>query len=166
MPSFAMGIALGLLLYFIGKELYGNTFQNWYAYIGRSYNIPKIISAQDKRILFMIIGATGMLFSPIGEEFFFRGVVHGGFTKSIGERKASYVDSLAFAVTHIAHFGLLFLNDKWIFYFVPTVIWVVGMFVVSLVFFQMKRVAESLLGAVLCHAGFNLGMIYSIFYLL
>ncbi|MEX0287981.1 MAG: CPBP family intramembrane glutamate endopeptidase, partial [Flavobacteriaceae bacterium] len=66
----------------------------------------------------------------------------------------------------IAHFGILFLNNTWSFYLVPTIIWVAGMFLVSLIFFKMKKLSNSIWGAVLCHAGFNLGMIYSIFYLL
>ena len=164
--AFFLGVAFSLILYYIGKELYDNTSKNWYVYIGRSYNIPVDISADDKRTMFMIMAITGMIFSPIGEEFFFRGIVHGSFAKSIGERKASFVDSLAFALTHLAHFGIVFINNKWNFYFTPTIIWLVGMFTVSILFFKMKKLTDSILGAIFCHAGFNLGMIYSIFYLL
>lgn len=164
--SLAIGIALGLLLYVIGKELYGGSYQNWYEYIGKSYNIPAGLSGNDRFILFSIMAATGMIFSPIGEELFFRGIVHGSFTKSIGAKKASIVDSSAFAITHMAHFGLVFLNGAWNFYPISTVIWVLSMFFVSILFFLAKKRTSSLLGAILCHAGFNLGMIYSIFYLL
>ena len=163
--AFIIGIALSLFLHVIGKLLYEDSFQNWYAYIGKSYNIPEVISASDKFTLFLVMAITGMIFSPIGEELFFRGVVHGSFAKSIGEQKASIVDSLAFALTHIAHFGLVFINGNWTFYFVPTLLWVIGMFLVSIAFFQMKNSSGSILGAILCHAGFNLGMIYCIFYL-
>ena len=163
--AFIIGIALSLFLHVIGKLLYEDSFQNWYAYIGKSYNIPEVISASDKFTLFLVMAITGMIFSPIGEELFFRGVVHGSFAKSIGDQKASIVDSLAFALTHIAHFGLVFINGNWTFYFVPTLLWVIGMFLVSIVFFQMKKSSGSILGAILCHAGFNLGMIYCIFYL-
>ncbi|WP_258101091.1 CPBP family intramembrane glutamic endopeptidase [Marinoscillum pacificum] len=163
--AFIIGIALSLFLHVIGKLLYEDSFQNWYAYIGKSYNIPEVISASDKITLFLVMAITGMIFSPIGEELFFRGVVHGSFAKSIGDQKASIVDSLAFAFTHIAHFGLVFINGNWNFYFVPTLLWVIGMFLVSIAFFQMKKSSGSILGAVLCHAGFNLGMIYCIFYL-
>lgn len=163
--AFIIGIALSLFLHVIGKLLYEDSFQNWYAYIGESYKIPEVISASDKFTLFLVMAITGMIFSPIGEELFFRGVVHGSFAKSIGDQKAAIVDSLAFALTHIAHFGLVFINGNWIFYFVPTLLWVIGMFLVSIAFFQMKKSSGSILGAILCHAGFNLGMIYCIFYL-
>ncbi len=166
MLSLIIGIAFSLLLYIIGIELYGNSYQNWYEYIGKSYNIPKGISGNDKSTMFAIMASTGMIFSPIGEELFFRGIVHGSFAKSIGDKKASVVDSLAFAITHIAHFGLVFVSGIWSFYLIPTIIWVIGMFLVSVLFFKMKKLTNSLLGAIFCHAGFNLGMIYSIFYLL
>lgn len=164
--SLIIGIAFSLLLYIIGIELYGNSYQNWYEYVGKSYNIPKGISGNDKSTMFAIMASTGMIFSPIGEELFFRGIVHGSFAKSIGDKKASVVDSLAFATTHIAHFGLVFVSGIWNFYLIPTIIWVIGMFLVSVLFFKMKKLTNSLLGAIFCHAGFNLGMIYSIFYLL
>jgi hypothetical protein len=116
--------------------------------------------------MFLIMAFTGMIFSPIGEELFFRGIVHGSFAKTVGNKKASIIDSSAFAFTHISHFGLVFVNNSWDFYVVPTLIWVLGMFIASLVFFEMKKRTDSILGAILCHSGFNLGMIYCIFYLL
>ena len=75
--SLILGIAFSLLLFFIGKELYGGSYQNWYEYIGKSYNIPTGIKGNDKFVMFSIMAVTGMIFSPIGEELFFRGVVHG-----------------------------------------------------------------------------------------
>ena len=162
--AFAQGIAFSLALYFIGEALYGDSFQNWYVYIGKSYNIPEGIAPNDKLILFSIMAATGMLFSPIGEELFFRGIVHGSFAQSLGEKKAALIDALAFSLTHIAHFGLVYVSGSWSFYPVPTLLWVAAMFLVSLVFIRMKKRSGSLLGAIFCHAGFNLGMIYCIFY--
>lgn len=164
--ALAIGLASGLLLYYLGQGLYGNSYENWYQYIGKSYNIPSVISAHDKKVMFFIMAITGMIFSPIGEELFFRGIVHNSFAKSLGDTKASIIDSLAFALTHISHFGLVFVNEKWDFYFLPALIWLVLMFGVSMLFYQMRKRTDSIWGAVLCHSGFNLGMIYSIFYLM
>lgn len=164
--ALAIGLVLSLLLHYLGQGLYGNSYENWYEYIGKSYNIPEGISAQDKKVMFIIMAITGMIFSPIGEELFFRGIVHNSFAKSVGDMKASIIDSLAFALTHISHFGLVFINKGWDFYLIPALIWVVSMFVVSILFFQMRKHTDSIWGAVLCHSGFNLGMIYCIFYLI
>lgn len=160
------GVAASLLFYLAGKALYGLDSRNWYVYIGKSYNIPENISADKRLIQFAIMAVTGMTFSPIGEEFFFRGIVHGSFAKSLGDKKASLIDSTAFALTHLSHFGLVYVAFKWEFYTVPAILWVSSMFFISLLFFVMKKKSGSIWGAVLCHAGFNLGMIFSIFYLL
>jgi uncharacterized protein len=164
--SFCTGIIFSIVLYFLGDLLYGDTYRNWYKYIGKSYNIPLEISAQNRKIYFFIFAFTGMIFSPIGEELFFRGIVHSTFAKSFGEIKASIFDSTAFALTHISHFGLVFLTNQWTFMPVPTIIWVLNMFLAGILFYFFRKKSGSILGAIVCHAGFNLGMTYSIFYLL
>ena len=142
------------------------SFQNWYQYVEKSYKIPINISPTDRNIMFSIMAITGITFSPIGEELFFRGIIHSSFAKSIGDKKASLVDSSAFALTHISHFGLVFINNKWDFFIIPTIIWVTSMFLVSLLFYNFRKKSDSILGAIICHAAFNLGMIFCIFYLL
>lgn len=160
------GIAASLLLYLIGYVLYDSSYENWYVYIGQSYNVPDNVTSGRKLIIFLITAFVGMVFSPIGEEFYFRGIVHGSFATSLGEKRASLVDSTAFAITHIAHFGWVYIHGEWSYYVLPGLLWVVGMFGVSQLFFFLKSRYDSLWGAVVCHAGFNFGMIYSIFYLL
>jgi uncharacterized protein len=164
--AFALGLAASLLLYVVAQALYGSSNENWYAYIGKSYKIPMGITADDKRILFIIMAATGMLFSPIGEEFFFRGLVHTGFEQSWGSSNASLADALAFSLVHLSHFGIVYLNNSWQFLPVPATLWVTGMFLTSLLFIYCKRLTHSIWGAVVCHSAFNLGMIYCIFYML
>lgn len=39
--SLAFGIIFSVLLYFIGELIYKDTFENWYVYIGKSYNIQR-----------------------------------------------------------------------------------------------------------------------------
>jgi membrane protease YdiL (CAAX protease family) len=164
--AFALGLLASLILYGIGHLLYAGTFENWYVYIGKSYKIPSVISSHDKTVLFTVMVLTGMTFSPIGEELFFRGIVHSSFAESVGDKKASLVDSTAFAVTHISHFGLVYVGSQWNLYPIPAIIWVLSMFFVSLLFFLCKKRSGSLAGAVIAHAGFNAGMIYCIFFLL
>lgn len=162
--AFITGLVASILLYLLGQFLYGNTYENWYNYIGKSYKIPAGIHNNDKAILFTIMALTGMTFSPIGEELFFRGIVHASFAKSMSDKKASVVDSSAFALTHISHFGLVFINNQWSFLKAPTLIWVSSMFLVSLLFLAFKKYSGSIAGAIICHAAFNVGMIYCIFY--
>lgn len=107
-----------------------------------------------------------MIFSPVGEEIFFRGIVHSSIANSLGDTKASIIDSSAFALTHISHFGLIFMFGEWKFLMFPTILWVLSMFLISRLFFYCKKYSGSIAGSIICHAGFNLGMTYSIFYLL
>jgi membrane protease YdiL (CAAX protease family) len=164
--AFVFGLIFSILLHLLGELLYKNSFENWYVYIGKSYKIPSEIRPNDKLIMFVIMAATGMIFSPIGEELFFRGIVHSSFTKSLGNFKALVITSSVFALTHISHFGLVFINNKWEFLPVPAIIWSIGMFLASVLFYICRIKSGSLLGSIICHSGFNLGMIYSIFYFL
>jgi len=162
--AFVIGFVFSILLYFLGEIFYGKSYENWYYYIGESYNIPNEIDQQNKLIMFGIMALTGMIFSPIGEELFFRGIVHSSFANSVGDNKASIIDSAVFALVHISHFGLIFINKKWQFLMLPTIIWVISMFFVSILFYRCRKKSHSILGAILCHSAFNLGMIYCIFY--
>lgn len=162
--AFIIGIVFSILLYFLGETFYGNSYENWYNYIGKSYNIPQEIDEQSKLVLFSITAMIGMTFSPIGEELFFRGIVHSSFANSVGNRKASLIESSTFAIVHISHFGLVFHNQQWEFLFVPTLIWVLSMFIVSILFYVCRKRSGSILGAIICHSAFNLGMTYCIFY--
>lgn len=105
-----------------------------------------------------------MIFSPIGEEFLYRGVIHGSFVEKSGEFKASIYDSLAFALTHLAHFGIIYDGEAWQFLLAPSILWVLSMFLVSQLFFRCKMMSQSIFGAVLSHSGYNLAMMYLIFY--
>lgn len=162
--AFLIGAFFSILLYFIGETLYSNSDENWYNYIGKSYNIPQEIDEKGRLMMFVISAVIAMTFSPIGEELFFRGIIHSSFAKSLGNRKASLMDSSAFAIVHISHFGLVFLNQQWKFLFIPTLIWVLSMFIVSVLFYVCRKRSGSILGAILSHLAFNLGMTYCIFY--
>src|SRR5687768_9029093 len=106
--AFVAGVAFSLLLYYLGDNLYKESFENWYRYIGQSYRIPPNMNLADRSNLFIVVALTSMLCSPIGEELFFRGIVHSAFAVNLGETKASFADSAAFALTHISHFGLVY----------------------------------------------------------
>lgn len=155
--AFAYGLIASVCLHYLGKTLYGNSFHNWYQYIGLSLN---------RDLGFLALAIPSMIFSPIGEELYFRGIVHSSFAKSIGERNASFVDSLAFGLTHVSHFGLVFIDNQWDFFVIPTLIWVLSMFLVGILFYWCRKKSGSLFGAIICHSAFNLGMIYCIFHFL
>jgi len=163
--SFLLGMTICLAIFFIGQVLYGNELSNWFKYIGESYPIDfTTISASDKQIYFLVFVGIGMTFSPLGEELLYRGLVHGAFLKKYGEKKSAIIDSAAFGLTHLAHFGLIYNNNTWSFYLIPGLIWVTLMFLTGLIFNISKSISNSVLGAIISHMAFNITMTYLIFY--
>lgn len=162
--SFFIGIGVCVLMYICADFLYGNAISNSFVYISKSYLVSPEMLETNRFMFFVIFSLSGMTFSPIGEELFYRGVVHGSFVERFGETKASVFDSLAFALTHLAHFGIIFYLGKWSFLPVPALLWMLGMFVLSQLLFLCKQRSGSILGAIIGHAGYNVGMMYVIFY--
>jgi membrane protease YdiL (CAAX protease family) len=163
--SFIAGVVICFTVYLIGVLLFKHTLSNWFVYMFKSYSIPGNFLTDSQRQVFFIIGAfTGITFSPIGEEFLYRGLIHESFVKKLGEQGASRADSLAFALTHLSHFGIVYISGTWSFLFIPAVIWVLLMFISSRIFFICKQKTGSILGAIISHAAFNLTMMYLIFY--
>jgi len=166
--SLFLGFLACLIIYVTGFNLYGNDLSNWFVYIARSYRgaVPLDI-ASHRTVVFLIFAGIGITFSPIGEELLYRGLIHQCFVPRLGENKASIIDSSAFAISHLAHFGILYTAGGWEFRWVPAFLWVLLMYMTGRLFFYCKDRGGSLYMAVVCHAGFNLAMNYFIcFYLL
>lgn len=163
--SLLLGMGISTLIYALGQWLYGSELSNWFRYIGESYPVRIAdLSEADKRIYFIVFVCIGITFSPLGEELFYRGLVHGAFAQTMGERNAAYIDSTAFGLVHLAHFGLIYHLGAWSFYPVPALLWMLCMFATGLLFNYCKNMCGSIWGAVVCHMGFNVAMTYLIFY--
>jgi len=162
--SFLAGAAFCLILFLISKILFANTVSNSFVYISRSYTVPVELLESQRFTFFLMFSLVGITFSPIGEELLYRGIIHGSFVGKLGETKSSYIDSLAFALTHLAHFGIIYNSLGWEFLPLPSLLWVCGMFLVSQVFFRGKQYCNSIFGAIISHAGYNVAMTYIIFY--
>jgi len=117
-------------------------------------------------VYFLIYLFIIMTFSPIGEELFYRGVVHQAFREQLGEKRAAVIDSAAFALTHLAHFGIIYVAGAWKFLPLPALLWVTAMFFTCMVFNRVRQKSGTILGAILTHAGFNFAMGFLMFYAL
>ena len=163
--GFAGGLAFCAMMFGLSYQAYGLTESNWLYYISGTYsNLPAEMDANTRFIFFLIFAGIGMAFSPIGEELFYRGLIHENFRHSFGQRTASFLDSLAFSLVHLAHFGLVYRSGSWHFLFLPALLWMASLFGLCLLFSWFRSRSGSILGAILAHAGFNLGMNYFIFY--
>ena len=163
--GFLGGILFCIPFFLLGYGLYGLSDENWFVYISKSYSGTLPDAFTDERfVYFSIYAIISMIFSPIGEELMYRGFIHRCFEEQYGQNKASIVDSSAFALTHLAHFGILYTGTGWVFKPIPALLWIAGTFFISRAFFYFKQRSGSLTGAILCHSGFNLAMTYFIFY--
>ena len=132
---------------------------NAFVYVAGSYSgLPPVMSDAERLILFGIFALVGMTFSPIGEELFYRGLVHECFAGRAGEGRAACIDAAAFAVVHLAHFGLVWSATGWVLLPLPALWWLCGMFITALAFNWSRRASGSILGAVAAHSSFNLLM--------
>lgn len=165
LPAVVAGVTALLAVYAATTALWGRTVENPFAYIAGTYsNVPDSPSDADRLIYFIIYAVIGMLFSPIGEELLYRGIAHESLASRLGNRGAALVDAGAFAVTHLAHFGIVYIAGAWTFLPLPALLWVVAMFLSSLVFYGFRVLTGSILGAIVAHAAFNLAMNFVIFY--
>ena len=159
--GFLLGCGMCLLLFTITKLLYGLEISNPFVYIASTTT-----TGDSSMVYFLIYLFIIMTFSPIGEELFYRGVVHQAFREQLGEKRAAVIDSAAFALTHLAHFGIIYVAGAWKFLPLPALLWVTAMFFTCMVFNRVRQKSGTILGAILTHAGFNFAMGFLMFYAL
>lgn len=164
--GFLLGMGSAIILYLIGYFIYGNTTDHWYTSVMNTFNRGTII--QDIRpnyLFFLLFALPTMIFSPIGEEFFFRGIMQEAFAEKWRTKTSTLVEAAFFGITHLAHHGLMTTTQGY--RLLPSAFpWIVLMMSVSILLSWVRNQSGSIWGAVLCHAGFNLGMMWSIFYLM
>jgi membrane protease YdiL (CAAX protease family) len=164
--SFLLGIGACSVIFVLGSALFQDTLNNWFVYISRAYGSIPLAELKGPNHLgyFLLFAMIAMTFSPIGEELLYRGMIHQSFVARYRERGASIIDSTAFALVHLAHFGLVFHQGVWKMLWVPALLWLALMFMTSRLFFWCKFQSGSIHGAIMGHAGFNFAMTYYIFY--
>ncbi len=162
--GFLLGLGIAFLYFLLGFGLYGTTIDNWFVNIGTQF-LPEDSSSwgMSNTELFCIVTVPAILFSPIGEEFFFRGMIHESATARWNERKATLVNALAFSGIHVLHHGILLNSGGF------QALWVSGsiffglMLILSWILTECRKRTGSIWPAVFLHAGFNLMMNITLF---
>ncbi|TFG75486.1 MAG: CPBP family intramembrane metalloprotease [Flavobacteriales bacterium] len=164
--AFLLGAVACSFVYVLGSTLFQDGLNNWFVYISRAFaSVPLTeLKGPDHLQYFLMFAFIGMTFSPIGEELLYRGIIHQSFVAKYGDRGASIIDSTAFALVHLAHFGFVFDQGVWKLLWIPALLWMTLMFLSSRLFFFCKTRSGSIHGAIMGHAGFNFAMTYFIFY--
>jgi hypothetical protein len=104
-----------------------------------------------------------MIFSPIGEEIFFRGVLQRALETKFSARLSTIVESGWFGAAHLIHHGLLLTAAGLSFRPVSGLLWLLLMTLLSLVFSALRKAGNSVVPAVIAHSAFNATMNFFIF---
>lgn len=156
------GLLAASLCYLIGSGLFGTSADNWFISVGHSYRAQPT-DGMDIRAVFAMFAIPGMLFSPIGEEIFFRGYLQRMLETRFSERASTAIESAWFAGAHLIHHGIVLNAAGVSFRTVSGTLWFVLMFALSCMFAWLRKRHDSVYPAIAAHAAFNLAMISLIF---
>lgn len=163
--SFIIGAIFAGIIYYIGYFLYGTSIENWGMTVVNEYLAAP--GGVIEPAVFIIVVFLSMLFSPIGEELYFRGIIHKVLDNKLSSYKlAGFWSSLAFAIIHIPHHDIFFADQSFVSILIPLTLWVVIMFLVSYLFIYAREKSDSILGAIFCHSGYILGMNLFVYFVL
>ena len=155
--ALALGAAAGALCFAIGYQLYGNAADNWFVSVARSYQAHPApgLSILQLHLSFTIAAC---LFSPIGEELFFRGFLQKVLEQRVSAHAATHLQAALFALVHLCHHGILVTAAGLALLPASAALWVLLMFALAWSFAWLRRASDSLLPAILAHAAFNAAM--------
>ncbi len=162
--GFLLGVGGAFIVYLIGWSIFGNTNDHWYISL-----LNQVISEENRAymsnaVLFPIVTFPAIIFSPIGEELFFRGMIHEAFKKPEKIWLGGIVNSIAFGLIHIFHYGISYDSTNG-FEIQPWtgLLWFFLMIGVSWLFTLTREKSGSIYPAIISHSAFNLAMNATIF---
>ena len=161
-----LGLGSALLIFVIGYALYGQTADNWYVSVRDSYLADPRMAQASRVGLFFVYTVPAMLFSPLGEELFFRGMLHESVNVQWGARAAVAANALAFGAVHLLHHGVRWDSNGLHWLPVSGALWFLLMVGVSWLFTLCRQRSGSIWPAVVAHSAFNLSMYVTIFWAL
>lgn len=143
----------------LGWMLFGNSSDNWFVSQAHFLNrtIAEMPAETSLWASFWFVTIPAMIFSPLAEEFLYRGFLLSYFSYRWTMKWAMLIQAAAFAIVHLAHYGLIPFQPLLILYWLPS------MFLAGLVFGWIAWRSGSLWSAILSHSVFNLGMHVIIF---
>lgn len=162
----ALALALGVLAagacFWLGFALYGAGPEHPFVSVARNY---RGMQTEGWSLLRLHLSFTlvAILFSPVGEEIFFRGFLQKVLEDRHGRTRATLMEAALFALAHLCHHGILVTAAGIVVQPVSGALWVAQMFLLSLLFAWLRRRSDSIVPAIAAHAAFNAGMNHAIF---
>lgn len=163
--AFVYGAVISLVVFASAFALYGTGAGHPFASVRNSF-LSGVIPPLSPFGQFLLFTGPALIFSPIGEEFFCRGVIARLGENLAGPLVGVAASAFVFASLHIMHHGLLRSAEGWSFMIAPGALWFAQTFTISALFSMIRRASGSIWMAVAAHSGFNLVMnavIFSMF---
>lgn len=157
------GMVAASVCFGIGLLLFGASPDNWFITIRNDYQHSFPTAGVPTFRLFVIFTIPAMIFSPIGEEVFFRGFLQEALTNRFSVQVSVIIESLLFALVHIFHHGLVRVDGVIRLYFWSGVLWVGLMFLTAYGLAMLRKSSSSIYPAIVAHTLFNLMMNIFIF---
>ena len=161
--ALAAGCAAALACGLLGVGLFGIGADNWFVSIANNYRNTLDTRGLALWQLHLFFTLPACLFSPLGEEIFFRGLLHSALQERFGARVAAVSEASLFGLVHVCHHGLWLAATGWMFRPVSGVLWMLLMFGTALMFSALRQRSGSLGPAIVAHASFNGAMNVFIF---
>jgi len=163
--SYLFGGAAASGCFLIGVALFGTSADNWYVSIATNFSrgVKTELSVLQLYLMFTI---TSMIFSPIGEEIFFRGLLQRALEERFSVRTSTWIECMAFGLVHLCHHGLVVGASGVTLLPRSAPIWFALMVLVAYLFAWLRKRSESLYPAIAAHVAFNFMMGTCIFWAL
>ena len=159
--EYVLAIALGLLAagfaFALGAALFGHSPDHWFVSVAASFRVQPLPS-MDIVALFLMFTIPALIFSPIGEEIFFRGYLQRMLETRFSARASTLIEAAWFAGAHLIHHGIVLTAAGISFRTLSGSLWFVLMFALSCMLAWLRKRHDSVLPAIAGHAAFNLGM--------
>ncbi len=157
------GIGSAFLCFLLGFILFGHSPDNWFANIGNTYKTMMNTTGMPFWMLHLVFTIPAMLFSPIGEEIFFRGILQKTLEQKWSVLISTLIECSLFGVVHLCHHGFIKASNGLEFLPISGALWVIQMFFVAWMFAWLRAKSGSIFVAILAHSFFNLTMNFFIF---
>ena len=152
------GCVTALFCGILGVAMFGMGADNWFISIASSYRNTLDTRGLALWQLHLFFTLPACLFSPIGEEIFFRGLLHTALQERFGAFRAVVSEAGLFGLVHVCHHGLWLSDGGWAFRPVSGLLWMLLMFGTALMFSALRQRSGSLGPAIVAHATFNATM--------
>jgi len=166
LPAILAGACAAMACGAAGLLLFGHGLDNWFMTVAASYRRMMDTSAFDMLTLHLVFTLPALLFSPIGEEIFFRGILQRALEQRFSVRISTALECAAFGLVHLIHHGLVVGATGISIRPVSGALWVAAMCVTAGLFANVRKRSGSLFPAMAAHAAFNAAMNGMIFALL